>query len=148
MLAPLLVTEDPYAAASVFSQAGCSVRLEVSGEVRGCWDGSRLEQVVVNLLSNAAKYGAGKPVFIQVDAEGGQARLRVRDEGIGISEEALPRLFGRFERGVSERHYGGLGLGLYISRQIVGAMGGTIQVESQQDQGALFTVLLPLTRAG
>ena len=133
---------------AVFSQADCIVRLEVSGEVRGSWDGSRLEQVVVNLLSNAAKYGAGKPVLIQVDSDGGLARLRVRDEGIGISEEALPRLFGRFERGVSERHYGGLGLGLYISRQIVEAMGGTIQVQSEQGQGALFTVRLPPGKPG
>ncbi|NMO14284.1 PAS domain-containing protein [Pyxidicoccus fallax] len=131
---------------AVFTQAGCEVRLRVPVEVRGYWDGSRLEQVVVNLLSNAAKYGAGKPVDIEVDADEGQARLRVRDEGIGISSEAMPRLFGRFERGVSDRHYGGLGLGLYISRQIVEAMGGGIQVESQQGEGALFTVRLPLRR--
>jgi len=128
----------------VFAQSGCDVRLEAAGEVRGYWDGSRLEQVVVNLLSNAAKYGAGKPVSILVDVDRGHARLQVRDEGIGISAEAFPRLFGRFERGVSERHYGGLGLGLYISRQIVEAMGGTIQVESEHGQGALFTVRLPL----
>jgi PAS domain S-box-containing protein len=133
---------------AVFAQAGCEVRLEVGGEVRGYWDGSRLEQVVVNLLSNAAKYGAGRPVIIQVDADEGHARLRVRDEGIGISAEALTRLFGRFERGVSERHYGGLGLGLYISRQIVEAMGGRIHVESEQGQGALFTVRLPLDKRG
>ncbi|MBZ4416475.1 ATP-binding protein [Myxococcus sp. RHSTA-1-4] len=128
---------------AVFAQAGCEVHLTAASEVRGYWDGSRLEQVVVNLLSNAAKYGAGRPVRIEVDVDEGQARLRVRDEGIGISAEALPRLFGRFERGVSDRHYGGLGLGLYISRQIVEAMGGTIRVESQQGQGALFTVRLP-----
>jgi PAS domain S-box-containing protein len=132
---------------AVFSQAGCEVRLEAC-EARGEWDGSRLEQVVVNLLSNAAKYGAGKPVCISVDVDEGQARLRVRDEGIGISTEAMPRLFGRFERGVSDRHYGGLGLGLYISRQIVEAMGGTIRVESEQGQGALFTVRLPLRGRG
>ncbi|MFP2907053.1 ATP-binding protein [Pyxidicoccus sp. 3LFB2] len=129
---------------AVFAQAGCDVRLDVVAAARGHWDGSRLEQVVVNLLSNAAKYGAGKPVSIRVDTEGRLARLQVRDEGIGISAEAFPRLFGRFERGVSERHYGGLGLGLYISRQIVEAMGGTIQVESQQGHGALFTVRLPM----
>jgi signal transduction histidine kinase len=130
----------------VFAQAECEVHLSLGTEVRGQWDGSRLEQVVVNLLSNAAKYGAGRPVSIEVDLDEGQARLRVRDEGIGIAAETLPRLFGRFERGVSERHYGGLGLGLYISRQIVEAMGGTIDVRSELGQGALFTVRLPLGR--
>ncbi|MFP2907919.1 ATP-binding protein [Pyxidicoccus sp. 3LFB2] len=133
---------------AVFTQAGCDVRLALEPGVRGWWDGSRLEQVVVNLLSNAVKYGAGKPVVIQVDAEPGWGRLRVRDEGIGISAEALPRLFGRFERGVSDRHYGGLGLGLYISRQIVEAMGGTLTVESELGHGALFTMRLPLRPPG
>ncbi|NMO15974.1 PAS domain S-box protein [Pyxidicoccus fallax] len=133
---------------AVFTQAGCDARLSLEPGVRGWWDGSRLEQVVVNLLSNAVKYGPGKPVVIQVDSEPGWGRLRVRDEGIGISPEALPRLFGRFERGVSDRHYGGLGLGLYISRQIVEAMGGTITVESELDRGALFTVRLPLRAPG
>ncbi|MCY1014573.1 ATP-binding protein [Pyxidicoccus sp. MSG2] len=131
---------------AVFAQAECEVHLSLGTEVRGQWDGSRLEQVVVNLLSNAAKYGAGRPVSIEVDLDEGQARLRVRDEGIGIAAETLPRLFGRFERGVSERNYGGLGLGLYISRQIVEAMGGTIDVRSELGQGALFTVRLPLGR--
>ncbi|QSQ27098.1 PAS domain-containing protein [Pyxidicoccus parkwayensis] len=131
---------------AVFAQAGCEVFLTLGADVRGQWDGSRLEQVVVNLLSNAAKYGAGKPVAIEVEMDGGMACLRVRDEGIGISTEALSRLFGRFERGVSERHYGGLGLGLYISRQIVEAMGGTIDVRSELGQGALFTVRLPIAR--
>jgi PAS domain S-box-containing protein len=133
---------------AVFTQAGCAARLSVEPGVRGWWDGSRLEQVVVNLLSNAVKYGAGKPVVIQVDSEPGYGRLRVCDEGIGISAEALSRLFGRFERGVSDRHYGGLGLGLYISRQIVEAMGGTITVQSELGHGALFTVRLPLRHPG
>jgi signal transduction histidine kinase len=85
----------------------------------GNWDSLRLDQVLTNLLTNAAKYGAGKPVTVSVAGDGACARLEVRDEGIGIAPDALPRIFGRFERAVSERHYGGLGLGLYISRQIV-----------------------------
>jgi signal transduction histidine kinase len=72
----------------------------------------------------------------------------VRDEGIGIPPEALPRLFGRFERAVSGRHYGGLGLGLYITRQIVEALRGTVRVESAPGQGATFTVTLPLRPPG
>ncbi|MCP3140482.1 ATP-binding protein [Pyxidicoccus sp. QH1ED-7-1] len=133
---------------AVFLQAGSIPRPSLEPGVRGWWDGSRLEQVVVNLLSNAVKYGAGKPVVIQVDSEPGWGRLCVRDEGIGISAEALSRLFGRFERGVSDRHYGGLGLGLYISRQIVEAMGGTITVQSELGHGARFTVRLPLLAPG
>ena len=128
----------------VFSQAGCTVRVEVPGPLPGRWDSLRLDQVLVNLLTNAAKYGAGHPVVVEATPEGEDAvRLSVRDEGIGIAAVDLPRLFGRFERAVSERHYGGLGLGLYISRQIVDAMGGRIEVESCPGAGSVFTVRLP-----
>ncbi|MCP3058976.1 GAF domain-containing protein [Myxococcus sp. K38C18041901] len=128
----------------VFAVAGCSVRVEIPEPLQGRWDSLRLDQVLVNLLTNAAKYGAGRPVQVSAAAEGeARVRLSVRDEGIGISETDLPRLFGRFERAVSERHYGGLGLGLYISRQIVEAMGGSIEVESREGVGSVFTVLLP-----
>ncbi|MCE9669202.1 ATP-binding protein [Myxococcus stipitatus] len=103
----------------------------------------------MNLLTNAAKYGAGRPVQVEAAAESDDlVRLSVRDEGIGISEEDLPRLFGRFERAVSDRHYGGLGLGLYISRQIVEAMGGRIEVESRPGLGSIFTVRLPRGTSG
>ncbi|MFP2933881.1 ATP-binding protein, partial [Pyxidicoccus sp. 3LG] len=133
----------------VFTQAGCSVRVDVSGPLPGRWDSSRLDQVLVNLLTNAAKYGAGRPVVVEAAHEGEETvRLSVRDEGIGISAEDLPRLFGRFERAVSDRHYGGLGLGLYISRQIVDAMGGRIEVESRPGVGSIFTVRLPRGRDG
>ncbi|MCK8498936.1 ATP-binding protein [Myxococcus fulvus] len=128
----------------VFAVAGCTVRVEIPEPLQGRWDSLRLDQVLVNLLTNAAKYGAGRPVQVSASAEGeARVRLSVRDEGIGISETDLPRLFGRFERAVSERHYGGLGLGLYISRQIVEAMGGSIEVESREGVGSVFTVLLP-----
>jgi signal transduction histidine kinase len=128
----------------VFSQAGCTVRVDVPGPLTGRWDSLRLDQVLVNLLTNAAKYGAGRPVAVEARAEGDEAvRLWVRDEGIGIDEKDLPRLFGRFERAVSDRHYGGLGLGLFISRQIVDAMGGSIEVESRPGVGSTFTVRLP-----
>ena len=111
----------------------------------GVWDRQRLEQVMTNLLSNALKYGGGRPVQVQARLDGSLARVVVRDEGIGISAEALPRIFEKFERAVSERHYGGLGLGLYITRQIVEALGGTIRVESVPKRGSTFTVELPLT---
>jgi signal transduction histidine kinase len=126
-----------------FARAGCEVRLEGAERVEGWWDPMRLDQVVVNLLSNAIKYGLGKPIHLSVQLHGGSALLVVRDEGIGISEEEQRRLFRKFERAVPAQHYGGLGLGLYISRTLVEAMGGTIQVESQPGQGATFTVTLP-----
>jgi signal transduction histidine kinase len=126
-----------------FARAGCEVRVDSEAEVRGWWDPMRLDQVVVNLLSNAVKYGQGKPIHIQVRQRGESAVLVVKDEGIGISAEAQGRLFRKFERAVLAQHYGGLGLGLYISRTLVEAMGGTIQVESQPGEGATFTVTLP-----
>ncbi|WNG43040.1 GAF domain-containing protein [Archangium minus] len=125
------------------SQAQSPILLETSGPAVGTWDRLRLEQVVTNLLSNALKYGAGKPVHLRVETNAGLARLVVRDEGIGIAPENLPRLFGRFERAVSDRHYGGLGLGLYITRQIVEALGGSVGVRSAPGAGATFTVELP-----
>ncbi|WP_257452612.1 PAS domain-containing sensor histidine kinase [Archangium lipolyticum] len=127
-------------------RAGCSVTLEVDGSVVGQWDRLRLEQVVSNLLSNAIKYGAGRPVSLRVQTAGTQARLVVRDHGIGIEPHMLPRIFHKFERGVSERHYGGLGLGLFVTQQILQALEGTISAESTPGQGATFTVELPLPR--
>jgi signal transduction histidine kinase len=125
-------------------RAGCRLEVHARGEVRGHWDRLRLEQVVANLLSNALKYGAGKPVRFHVEAAGPWACLVVQDEGIGIEPEALERIFQKFERAVSDRHYGGLGLGLYVTKQIVDALGGSVRVESTPGQGATFTVELPL----
>jgi PAS domain S-box-containing protein len=125
-------------------RAGCAVEVHAAEALVGRWDRLRLEQVVTNLLTNAIKYGAGTPIQVGVRAEGEAALLVVRDFGIGIEPQHLERIFGRFERAVSERHYGGLGLGLYITQQILQAMDGTIQVESQPGQGATFTVRLPL----
>ena len=106
----------------------------------------RLEQVVVNLLSNAIKYGAGKPISVTVALAGPAARIIVRDRGIGIGAEDQARIFERFERAVS-LNYGGLGLGLYITREIVRAHGGTIRVESEPGAGAAFIVELPRENA-
>jgi PAS domain S-box-containing protein len=124
-------------------RVGSTLVLEAQESLVGYWDRLRLEQVITNLVDNAIKYGAGKPIHIQLEAEASRALLRVRDEGIGIAPEKLSRIFERFERAVSDRHYGGLGLGLYITRTIVEAMGGSIQVESTLGQGATFTVVLP-----
>jgi signal transduction histidine kinase len=120
------------------------VELDVIRNPTGQWDRLRLEQVVENLLANALKYGGGQPVRVIADICDGQAVISVEDHGIGIAPDALDRIFGRFERAVSERHYGGLGLGLYVARQIVGAMEGNISVTSRPGEGATFTVELPL----
>lgn len=112
-------------------------------EVVGLWDKSRIDQVVTNLVSNAVKYGCGKPIEVRVEREEQHARLTVKDGGIGIAPEHRSRIFDRFERAVSERHYGGFGLGLWIARQIVEASGGVISVESAAGAGSTFTVLLP-----
>ncbi|RKH71269.1 sensor histidine kinase [Corallococcus aberystwythensis] len=125
------------------AQVGCSVTLEAPTPVEGNWDRARVDQVITNLLTNALKYGAGKPVHVRVRKEAGLAVLSVRDEGIGISQEDQPRVFERFVRAVSERNYGGLGLGLFITQQIVEALHGTVQVRSTPGEGSTFTVMLP-----
>jgi signal transduction histidine kinase len=89
------------------------------------------------------KYGAGKPIEVTVAGAGDAATIAVQDHGIGISKVDLDRIFGRFERAVPARNYGGLGLGLYITRQLVEAHGGTIGVTSEPGAGTLFTVELP-----
>jgi signal transduction histidine kinase len=124
------------------ARAGSELVLEGEGPVVGRWDRLRLDQVVTNLVSNAIKYGRGKPVVVRVAAAGDRAVLTVKDQGIGISGENQHRIFERFERAVSERNYGGFGLGLWIVRQIVGALGGTVRVESAEGEGATFTVEL------
>ncbi|MDI1434125.1 PAS domain-containing sensor histidine kinase [Polyangium sorediatum] len=120
--------------------------VDAAAPVVGLWDRLRIEQVVDNLLSNALKYGPGKPIRMEVCVAAESAVFTVRDQGIGIRAEDHERIFGRFERAVSERSYGGLGLGLHIVRAIVQAFGGTICVHSAPGEGAAFTVTLPLGR--
>jgi signal transduction histidine kinase len=126
------------------ARVGCTLTFVADGPLVGWWDGFRMEQVVTNLLANALKYGAGKPVEVSVGAEGRLARLTVRDHGIGLEPEDAERIFERFERASSATSYAGLGLGLYIVRQIVALHGGAIHVDSRPGDGAAFTVDLPL----
>ncbi|NVJ08111.1 PAS domain-containing sensor histidine kinase [Myxococcus sp. AM001] len=124
-------------------RTGTPIQTELDAVVVGQWDRVRLEQAVSSLLSNALKYGVGHPIYLQAGGTAERAWFSVRDEGIGIPPEAVGRIFEKFERAVSERHYGGLGLGLYVTRQNVQAMGGTIDVRSTLGQGATFVVHLP-----
>jgi signal transduction histidine kinase len=130
--------------AAELARAGCATEIEASQPVVGRWDPLRIEQVVANLVSNACKYGAGRPVHVSVAQDGAVARLSVRDHGIGIAPADRERIFERFERAASARHYGGLGLGLYITRQVVEAHGGAIQVVSHTGAGSTFSVELPV----
>ena len=139
-----LLTQDVLARhREVIDRGNCSVTVRVEPTVVGNWDRMRLEQVLVNLLTNAVKYGAGSPIEVELHADDHQAILIVRDHGPGISERDQRRIFERFAR-LAPRGVGGLGLGLYIARTIVEAHRGRIRVESRQGQGATFVVELPL----
>jgi signal transduction histidine kinase len=123
--------------------AGCSLSLEAPGPVHGSWDRRRVEQVVANLLTNAVKYASGAPLEVRLDVDGAGARIVVRDHGPGIPAEDQERVFRPFERAARGSPAGGLGLGLYIVRQIVEAHGGSVILESAPGRGATFTVQLP-----
>lgn len=110
----------------------------------GRWDRARVAQAIGALLLNAVKYGEGRPVEIALERAADAAVLRVRDSGVGIEPGCLERIFGRFERASSARHYAGLGLGLFFARSIVEAHGGSIRVASAKGAGSTFTVRLPL----
>ncbi|PTL78248.1 ATP-binding sensor histidine kinase [Vitiosangium sp. GDMCC 1.1324] len=125
------------------SRANSPLSLRLQDGVTGRWDHTRLEQVVTNLLSNALKFAAGKPISVSLERHADTARLRVSDQGIGIPPDRLPHVFERFERAVSIEHYGGLGLGLHIVREIVSALGGSVRAESQPGEGTTLTVELP-----
>jgi signal transduction histidine kinase len=142
-----LVEEVIGRSSDALRRAGSGVDLRAPAPLPGRWDRLRLDQIVTNLLSNAIKYGDGRPIEIALEGDERTARLVVRDHGIGIAPADQARIFQRFERAVSERHYGGFGLGLWITRQVVEAMGGSIQVVSRLGEGATFTVELPRSGA-
>ena len=120
-----------------------TVSVDAPEPVRGIWDAARVDRVVMNLISNALKYGAGRPIEVSVRGETSRAVVVVRDHGVGIPQEEQLKIFGPFARAVATRHHAGLGLGLWIAQQIVQASGGRITVDSQQEEGATFTVELP-----
>jgi signal transduction histidine kinase len=139
-----LVTKVVNGFAEQLSEAKIEMTLDLDETVEGHWDCFRIEQVFINLLVNGIRYGKGSPIHVRVFRENTFAILEVRDEGIGIDLEDQERIFKRFERASSPRHYGGLGLGLYIASKIVSLHGGAIHVESAPEKGSTFTVRLPL----
>ena len=124
--------------------SGCTLLFQRPEPIIGVWDEFRIEQVLANLLTNAMRYGAGKPVQVSVSATPEGACIEVRDQGIGISQKSLERIFCQFERAEGSESSAGLGLGLFIAEQIVKAHNGRFQVVSEEGKGALFRVLLPL----
>jgi signal transduction histidine kinase len=121
----------------------CEVEVVAPERIEGRWDHDRIATVVGNLLSNAAKYGACRPVRVELVDHGDRVVLDVIDRGIGISAEHQQRIFERFERAVPERHYGGFGLGLWLAHKVIEAHGGTIALTSVAGQGSTFSVTLP-----
>jgi signal transduction histidine kinase len=123
---------------------GSTLNLHPHPPVAGRWDEFRIEQVIINLLTNAMRYGGGKPVDIMVEAGEREVRIDVVDGGIGISPADLQRIFEPFERGTGNGNVKGLGLGLAISRQLAEAHGGRLAVRSDGKTGSTFSVMLPL----
>jgi signal transduction histidine kinase/integral membrane sensor domain MASE1 len=126
-------------------RSGSEIRVAIAAACQGSWDRLRLEQIVTNLISNAIKFGAGKPIEVRLENRDELVLLSIKDHGIGISQEDQTRIFERFERAVLQKSVGGFGLGLWIVRQIATAMGGTIEVASEAGQGAEFTLVIPKT---
>lgn len=128
------------------------LEIELPGEpvvVRG--DSERLRRIAVNLLDNAVKYSPdGGRVELHVELKGHRAEMSVRDRGLGIPETAMPRMFKRFGRIVTERtsNIPGTGLGLYLCRELARAHGGDITVHSQEGEGSTFTLTLPVEGNG
>ena len=118
--------------------------LRVVGLPHGRWDRLRLEQVLTNLLTNAIRYGQGKPIQVEIAATPNQTRFSVTDQGMGIAPENQNKIFDRFERAINASEVSGLGLGLFISKRIVQAHGGRIWVESELEKGSRFVVELPV----
>jgi signal transduction histidine kinase len=132
----------------VAQHLGAAVSVEAPEALPGIWDPLALEQVIDNLVTNAIKYGDGKPVTVTAVGDGATATLTVRDRGIGISPEDQSRIFGKFERVAEDAgRTGGFGVGLWLVKQLVEAMGGFISVTSNRGEGSAFTVRLPVQMA-
>jgi two-component system OmpR family sensor kinase len=124
-----------------FRRRGARLTCEVQ-PIPGAWDRTRIEQVLGNLLGNALRHAPGAAVEISAEPSDGSALLRVRDHGPGIQPDQVSTIFERFLV-AGGGHSGGLGLGLWIVREIVTALGGTVQVSSEPGAGATFTIELP-----
>jgi signal transduction histidine kinase len=123
--------------------SGSPIRRDGAADVRGRWDRMRLQYVLALLIGNALRFGAGKPVGVRCLDLGQRVSVAVSDAGIGIDPADQERIFRRFGRAAPSTQFGGLGLGLWMARDIVTRMGGSIAVSSASGQGATFTIELP-----
>jgi len=130
--------------ASVAVRGGSTLELDIQDGVAGVLDQLAVEQVVENLLSNALKFGMGKPVAVRLRSDGVTVRLDVQDQGIGMQPDQQVRIFARFEQVMAEHRGQGFGIGLWVANRMVTAMDGRIAVSSVVDHGSTFTVMLPL----
>lgn len=146
-LSPALLVEDVLQRFSEqIQKSGTAIKVAINDrEFVAHWDRLRIEQVFINLLTNAMKYGQGKPIEIELrhDKPLNFAVLSIKDSGIGIAPEDLDRIFERFERAVSGKSFSGLGLGLFIVKQIVDAHQGRTEIESELGKGSSFTIRIP-----
>lgn len=127
--------------------AGVTLELAAPPTLPCVGDEFRIEQVVTNLLTNALRYGQGRPVSVTVATSGTEALVSVRDRGMGIAPEDQERIFEQFERAQGDAQVPGLGLGLYIAREIAQAHRGQLAVRSTPGEGAEFILSLPLPAA-
>src|SRR5690625_955484 len=142
---PAVVVEEEVGRLSAIARAaGCELRLQVEPGIEVRWDRLRIEQALMNLVVNACKYAAGSPVEIGVQRHADKVRLWVQDQGPGIAADKIEQVFDRFVRTGSSDRASGLGLGLYVTRQIAEAHGGTANVDSRVGQGSRFNLVLPL----
>jgi PAS domain S-box-containing protein len=127
-----------------FASDSTPISLQAPARIDGVFDRMRIDQALTNLLSNAVRYGAGKPIEIVATTSEGEITIAVKDQGPGIPEDDRKRIFERFERGHEHTSGIGLGLGLWITQRIAEAHGGTLRVESEVGRGSTFTLALPL----
>jgi two-component system, OmpR family, sensor kinase len=127
----------------IASRSGSVLTASIDPEVTGLWDPLALEQIIENLLVNAIKFGAGRPIAITLHNERRSARLNIRDHGIGMTDEQVEGIFGRFAQAVKEHRGSGFGIGLWVAGRLVHALGGEITVTSRPGDGSCFVVQLP-----
>lgn len=140
-----IVREVVFRMSPLFEAANLNLpSIEIKEELVGDWDRFRLEQVIGNLLTNAIRYGKGKSIEIKLERKFNKALLKITDHGYGIAEKDLERIFGRFERAISSSEVSGMGLGLFISKEIVETQKGKIWVHSELNKGSTFCIELPL----
>ncbi len=124
--------------------SGVEIQTDIQEAVNGVWDEFRLEQIIINLMTNALRYGANKPITVSLTANETDALVQVIDYGVGISTADQKRIFEPFERASNHTVASGLGLGLFIARQLAVAHRGTLEVESIPNEGSQFKLSLPL----